>query len=283
MSFPADGDAGFLMTDDLVITFDQPMDEESVKEAYSSEHVLLQNVTFSFSEDKTILTIDPADDLLFGEGEKLEEVQKVAYSFVLGTGAKSAAGVAIEEAWEVEFTTARGIVQVLSGQNELAGSVRSTGDSFPTIWVGDSAFELEDESDSHYVGVVSFDMDELPADVVAFESATISMTQALNAGTPYLSLGTEFLPAAIFAFDVDYGSEKTWSSVSAGLGVALGSLSTALDEVVSLDVTDALNVDYQGGAFSQFAFRFTVTTDEDDAPDNVELSNPELTVLYFVP
>lgn len=285
-SFPADGGEGFLMTDSLVITFDQPMDQKSVEEAYSSEDVLLQSVDFSWNEEGTVLTINPVEDLSFDSGEDLDALGHFSYSFAIGIEAKSAEGLELETPLEVEFKTARGLIQVMSGKNKLTGSVRSThptDDTYSNIWVGDSAFEEEDGTDGHYYGVVSFDMDELPTNVVAFDSATLKIEQALNVGTPYASLQTEEIPARIWAIDVNYGTERTFQSVTQGLGNQIAVLSTELDASVSLDVTDSVAVDYEGGAFSQFAFRFQVRTDEDDAPDNVEFSEPELEVLFFVP
>ena len=98
---PADGAMGVAIDTNITVTFDQAMDTASVESAFSIAPAVAGSKTWS--PDGTSLTFNPAVDL--------EYLQ--TYTVSIGTGAMSAAGVALTNAVTGGFTT---IEQPKAGQ-----------------------------------------------------------------------------------------------------------------------------------------------------------------------
>ena len=284
-SFPADGQAGVLWNAVIEIEFDAPMDSMSVEDAYSSETLPREFTTFEWNEDETILRIIPHEDLKIATGSDPEDVVAFEYDYAIGTSARSAAGEQLDEQLFAQFTTVRGIATTLSGKGDLTGCVKSSNESFKTIWVGDSGQNVseDDDTNAHYLAVVSFSLEDLGDDVVAFDKVELRLDQAVNAGAPYFQLKTPLNKSeGLELYDIEY-SERTWSEVSEAELSKLGLLSSSAIPALSFDVSENVVADYDAQRLSQFVMRFTKTTNGNDKPDNMELSEPELNVLYYLP
>jgi hypothetical protein len=267
---PADGEAGVHPDSSLVIEFDAAMDIESVEAAFSSEK--LTNVEFEWNDDDTILTVHIVGGMDLAEGDNLD-IEAIAYGFTIGTEARTAEGVALEEELSVAFTTFRRILFVLDDVPLYSGTVRPDSFESLTMWVGDTAVG----DGSQYVGVVTFDLSELP-EVIGFGSATLAFTQAVTHGDPYGLLGGQ-----MDLYDT-YFETMVWEQVADDLTVPLGVLSDE-DAIaqVSFNVKEAVSADYEQGIPAQFAMAFPIALADNDQHDIATLYSPTLELFIYTP
>jgi hypothetical protein len=80
---PANGAVGVQKDTNIVVTFSQPMNTLETQAAYSSASPELDaaNVTFNWSADQTVLTINPNGDLAYSTGSHPILVSPIQYGF----------------------------------------------------------------------------------------------------------------------------------------------------------------------------------------------------------
>jgi Bacterial Ig-like domain len=163
-------DAGNIRKDtNIVVTFDQPMDKAATQAAYQSADIPSGAATFSWSDDATIMTVNPVNDLEYAKsGNLFNKVEPKIYSFSVTNTAKSASNLPLSELFSSNFKTARLLNMRLEiGSPQAWGDVHSNGKIFrgqSTIAVGD------DEDGSGIRGFLTFD---LPSGQLNFESKDI--------------------------------------------------------------------------------------------------------------
>lgn len=91
---PTGGATGVAQTDDIVVSFSEPMNESVTEAAFSASPDM--NCDFSWNGSSTQLTCDPQTNLSPG----------TSYTVTIATGAASAEGETLEAAHDFSFTTA---------------------------------------------------------------------------------------------------------------------------------------------------------------------------------
>jgi hypothetical protein len=279
-SWPADGDAGFLFNDSFVIEFSVPMDKESVEASYVSKDLPAGAVEFSWNEDGTKLTITPDEKLDYNIGVVPEDIENVFYYFGISTNAKSVDGESLTEGHDVTFATARRMVEYLEPVSALSGGVRTEGYVTDDIVAGDSGkTDDEDEvTDWWYIGMISFDLDELPGEVVLVNWAQLGASQAVINGTPFADLGGQ-----VYLYDVSF-TERDFDALLPQLSSPILMLSdSGADESILVNVGDQVVADFEAGrSLSQFALTFANETDDEGLADSTKYSEVDLKVNYFI-
>lgn len=279
--FPANGARGVAPDVELVFTFSASMDTSSVEAAYVSGDLPAQQVSFTWSEGDTVLRVRPRGLLQVNSGSDPATVTPANYALDLTARAKDKAGRALV-AKHVNFTVVRSITEELGAvQNrDLTGNWRTDGSygsnycerADTTICMGDGV--------STYKGFVTFQLDELPADVVSISSAALSSTIQQIFGDPFAVLG------ALKVEHVAFGNIGA-DAFSAPALAAPRNLSTsaAAAESVSADVVAEVRADWGTRARSQFRLFFDAATNSDAVADQVvcDWSSAHLTLTYLAP
>lgn len=275
-TLPAEDATGVLPSTAIRIEFSERMDPDSVLEAYRSIDLPPDSVTFEWNKAGTILTLVPNAELDVATGSDPATTEAITYTITLGTGAQSAAGVSLADSLALHFSTARRFEQSIAAVPKMTGAVLSNLTTLGIVGAGDSNIPTE-VGYAYYVGAVTFDLDELPTDVIAFSEVRLNATHAISNGAPYSDLGG---PLGIY--DVEY-EVLTFSEVALYLGEPFATRSNAAAEVLSATVTDQVTADYDAERFAQFAFRFPDNGDDDGEYDTLALLEPTLALQYYVP
>ncbi len=282
---PENGARGVANDVSIVLTFDVPMDREQTQAAYQSEGVPSREVTFSWNDEGTQLTITPIAPLEYPEGSDPAAVQARQINFFLSTVAVDLEGQHLSAPAEFSFVLLRQINVTLPAQRDrdLTGSWRSNdtygqGDcsrNQDTICVGDTG-----NSGDQYKGFMSFDVSALPGDMARLAAARLSFQITERAGNPFGGLGPLFLDHA--AFEV-IGSEAFQADPLASLGEI--ATSGAAGTVVEVDVAEALAQDIGARGLSQFRLAFEQTTDDDNNADTLisVWDTQSIDVSYLIP
>ena len=105
---PSNGARGVAKDVSIVVAFSEPMDQQKTEAAYESTALPATAVTFSWSADKTQLTIDPTNDLSYASGSATT-LEPTKYSFAINTSAADLAGNPLQQPQTFEFATSRSI------------------------------------------------------------------------------------------------------------------------------------------------------------------------------
>jgi hypothetical protein len=277
---PADA-RGVLPDAPIELSFSEAMDTAATELAYGSSDIPRAGVTFTWTQQNTVLVIRPGTALSHASGSDPATAHHLTLS-----GARDAAGNALAP-FELTFHTARDVTQSFESvkDRDLTGNWRSNGSygiEFcekvdTTVCVGDSL----DTDEPAYRGFISFDLGALPADRVAIESAELSLTVSLLAGTPFTGLGSLQLEPLHFqtigeeAFGQSGDAEPTELAATALQGQVLRS-----DVTASVQAADA-------DEYCQFRLRFERDTDplETVTVDLItsDWTTQRLAVTYWVP
>jgi hypothetical protein len=285
---PADGERGVAADTVFVVRFNEPMDRLATEDAYesSSAGVTPVNVSFSWNDEGTELTITPNAPLAYAEGADAAVVAAREYGFSLATTARDEAGNPLMSDIQVEFATLRRIKQVLeaSAPPLSGGYVQKNDGDGPrtTMAVGC----LEDNE--VFRAFVSFQLEQLPADIAVFEEASLKLFQqaVTSTPTPFAVLGDLQVFSMVYE-STNAAAFDAMDSPTATLVGVLGANPAA--GYKTIDITDILIDDYRTRERSQFGIRFKMVLNGSQAHDVVHLADtstetpPVLEARYLVP
>jgi PKD repeat protein len=289
VAFGVDEDAN------IVITFNEPMNQLATSAAYAStaSSIAPENVALSFDASGKVLTINPNVNLKYSNGVGTDG----QFTFTLADTATDLAGNKLASAQFV-FRTFRKVfkrldsVSNLDGEVSSSGGVRKTGDDMD---VGDTS------SNGETRGFLSFDLSELPETLTSRDvlSVNLSIRQTTLQGAPYTNL------VSLVVDHVNFGSVLEANDFGT---IALSSRTPFSNDIINQDknsddfgmqefMLSALKDDLEQrsgrGNRSQFRLRFQNTTDNDSVEDSAQFltleggaddsNEPELSVAYLEP
>ncbi len=285
---PGNGAIGVSKDVKIKLKFSETMNRTSTELAYQSAD--MPSVQFNWSENDTLLEIDPAGDLNYSPSGK-------EYSFNLGAAATDLAGNALSPIAST-FKTFKELSATLKSDAARDGWVRSDSEfdsAGNLLRIGDSALV----DNAQYKSYLSFDLSGLEATGLTtsdlMTSAKLRLFQGnVPDGLPYtnLALGAKKL----IATHVSYGSVLNGSDFNTSV---LGEFSTTIDDG-DLEWKEYLNGlsfvqnDWDNretrGKRSQYMLYFPKATDGDGSADiayfnagNNASNQPELRITYLVP
>lgn len=280
---PDDGDNGVRADTNLVIEFDEPMDQDATQAAYQSAEIPAALVVFSWDAEGTTLTIDPNDDLAYAQGVTPAAVVALAYQFSLTSTATDLAGNTLANPAMVTFTTLRQLTPSFPAVDAMTGDMAFNGTSLGIeVCVGDQYFMAGTNGWVH--GGITFDLSTLPGDIFEFQAATLQGDQVALNGAPYSALGNLRAEHVVFAALTDLWNAELLEDI--------GEFSTSPTlDTRTMDVLTQVEADYANGAVqndrSQYRLAFEQLTDNDGAADYACFSKaPESLVLaldYLIP
>jgi hypothetical protein len=144
-----------------------------------------------------------------------------------------------------------------------------------TICIGDSS-----NSNSIYRGFLTFDLSSLPAETQGVSAAELSMTIDSIRGAPFAALGT------LVAERVSFSTINLDALEAAALGPAINvSSSATVNSTLNADVLSLVEDDVLARGRSQLRFRFSITTNSDNAGDLIEVlwKTTALEVTVLIP
>jgi hypothetical protein len=297
---PANNGTGVLATDNIVITFSEPMNKLVTQNAYQSARNLIRptQVQFSFNTDGTVLTINPNTNLTIASGSDPATVVASAFDFQITNLATDLAGNPLTTS-SFTFTTQRRITTNFAPNASISGMVRTDAAIFVNngclagalLCVGDSG----NAANAQYKGFISFDLSSLPTTITTFELANLNAFQTGSykdgvAGDAYIDMG-----GSLNLEHIDYGATLDATDFNLAALSSIGVLSTtaALENKVLSVLTNVQN-DYANrvarGNRSQYRLSFPTVSDFDSKVDAIELArgdnptNPTfLQIRYFLP
>jgi hypothetical protein len=278
---PANGARGVAADTALVFTFSAPMNTSSVEAAYVSSELPAAQVSFTWSAGNTVLSVRPNSPLQVATGSDPATVVATSYAVDFTSQARDQAGNALV-AEHVGFTVVRSITQQLDAvqDRDLTGNWRDDstyGLNFcervdTTICAGDGA--------ATYKAFVTFDLGDVPADLVSISSAELSTTLDQLFGTPFSALGPLQLEHTEFGIigDAAYAAPGLSAPRSMATGAVAG-------DTLLADVLADVQADWGLRARSQFRLLFASPTNSDAVADQVvcSWSSLHLTLSYLAP
>lgn len=280
---PGDGDNGVRADTNLVVEFDEPMDQDATQAAYQSPEIPAASVVFSWDAEGTTLTIDPNDDLEYAQGVTPAAVVALAYQFSLTSTATDLAGNALANPAMVTFTTLRQLTPSFPAVDAMTGDMAFNGTTLGIeVCVGDQYFMAGTNGWVH--GGITFDLSTLPGDIFEFQAATLQGDQVALNGAPYSALGNLRAEHVVFAALTDLWNAELLEDI--------GEFSTSPTlDTRTMDVLTQVEADYANGAVqndrSQYRLAFEQLTDNDGAADYACFSKaPETLFLaldYLIP
>jgi len=273
---PADKATGVAAGDKIIITFSEPMDNGKVQMAYGSEQLLIDETSWSWNEDLTVLTISPDVGLEYtdGVGNWPYEVLPKTYKISIGAGSTDLAGNALASDFEFSFATKKRLHTAFSLDPALTrvrmgvSLLTDTND----IWIGDDASKMR------YVSFLTFDTAQMP-DGAVIEHAEISARQLAVSGYPYGQLGPVQTHHVSFA---DLGNLGNLQAISLP-----GMYSDDAAQDKTIDVTSQVADDYANrvarGDHSQYRLQMDTATNNDSTIDRAafSLATFNLAVTYI--
>jgi Bacterial Ig-like domain len=293
---PANNGTGVLATDNIVITFSEPMNKSVTQSAYQAATTRIRpiEVQFTWNDAGTVLTVDPNVSLLIAAGADPATVTAVPYAFQITNLATDLAGNALTSA-SFSFTTQRRITQNLPGLASLSGAVRATDGVTACSGSRPCAGDSGSGGNLQWKGFISFDITGIPAGVQSFEFANLNLNQVSTfkdgvAGDPYGDLG-----GAVSLEHVNFDTMNLAAAFNPAALSTVGNISSnATLELKTLSVLAQVQNDYSNrvarGQRSQYRIVFPTVTDIDIKFDAAIFETPTaatnpstLTVRYLLP
>jgi hypothetical protein len=267
------------------------MNKIATKAAYESATSRIQptQVVTNWSSDGTELTINPNFDLIIAGGADPATVIATPYEYQITNVGTDLAGNALTSS-SFSFKTRRQITQNLPGIDGLSGDIREDKALSRDYYTGDSAAT----ANAQYKGFFSFDIFNIPDNVISFEFANLSIYQVKTfkdslVGDPYADLGG--------SVNLEHVNFLTWTDLAFSTPTirAIGPISNnSTIEYKTLSVLSAVQDDYAQRIVrknrTQFRTVFPTKSDFDLKLDDavfasvVAATNPSyLQVRYFVP
>jgi hypothetical protein len=276
---PADGEIGVHPATPIVVTFSEPMDKTATQAAYQSADLPMGDVTMAWNASGDELTITPNDPLAVAEGFSPNDVEALTYALMINTAAQDLAGNALEEDHEVEFSTARLILQGLPREPSLTGSVSAGGTiDNDFLVVGEDG----DQATAHFKGFLTFNVTSLPEGILEM-AAQVRVYQLGVIGDPYTLLGD------LIVHDVEFSTLNVAAFQAASLGEVDRLDSDAVEEKL-VDVSSFVWDDYQAERhWTQYRMEFETANSLDEDTDVALFAvdhddyPAQLLVLYLIP
>jgi hypothetical protein len=283
--FPPNGAVGVAEDEQIVITFDEPMDNVVTEAAFRSMQLPEEAVELYWRDNSRQLVIRPKDGLDYAHVTSPDGDAKT-YVFTLAGTATDVAGNPLGTDRTYTFTTLRHVTHSL-GVPRDAGRLAIEGEP-------DLRHRCSKEDSSLVVGdtvanqaikaLVSFQLGSLPEGIVAWGSVTLVMTLAVTRPSIYddsrlghLGVYDTMVPTDSFS----------WTS---GAETFVATVASDADHVnVSPDVREAVVADYDDrvarGELSQFVLKFVNLTDEDEDETQTQTlcTSVALELEYWVP
>jgi hypothetical protein len=274
---PADGDMGVLTDAYIIIRFSRAMNTASVQAAFSSDDFDLQETGVVWNAAADTLMISGSGILEYAEGGSPDEVTANEYSFALATTATDVDGNPLEEALAVTFATARHILAAPPLVEEHTGTVGSEG-----AYVSDAAIDVGDNDNmvDSYHGLITFDLTDVPGDIIEITQANISMRRAGVVGDPFGKLGQLYFEHVSFGdLTADAFSASHLRFIDANLPNEV-SYNVSAVEAVGNDLENRVARQNR----SQSRLRFSSINNGDDVADLLQIiaDSPSLDLRYLI-
>jgi len=269
---PGDGQAGVRFDAELVLTFDEPMDRESVQNATSIAGFDTSPLEFSWNGDSTQVTIVPERGYKYKSGTD-PNVEAYTYVLTVGTEAHDQAGNGLAAPFTSDFRTKRNITQTFNAQVATMGSFTNPAPSPCGSGARGSVGWMT--TDQRFVFAL-FSVWSLPEpDELTIISAKFAATQAAPIGDFYANQAGNVQLREVANIDIT-SSELDDSTVVADLGLFAFNTAPALEK----DVTSAFNADFKLD-FRSMMYRLSYGgTPPQDAMAQFECGSIRLIVAY---
>jgi hypothetical protein len=262
---PPNGATGVVFTSNIVITFSEKMDQVATQNAYQSATLPVDQVTFNWNAEGTVLTVDPKGDLLYARGPDVNTLTARSYDFSLAATAKDSAGNALET-FSSSFSTLRRVQPKIFANDSLTGIAYSNNifdgtNSLPRV--GDSLFGADNASivaRSYF----SFDLSSIPSSVkdVDLEFADLNIYKLSVSGNPY-AFGSINLDHVFYGATTDNSAGNVFNTPSLQNFGVFDDASKAVDSYHARDVISAVRDDLNNRAarnnLSQYRLAFPGT------------------------
>lgn len=190
---PANGDKGVKIDDPIVISFSEPMNTASVEGAYSSDSIPKDMISFVWSANNTVLTIDASEIMMYGDGGI--NGATFGYGFTIADTAEDAQGDNLAAPVTVSWDTARDItVTILGGtgiaENDEVGAATGTffGNTADLNKLG-QVQAGDGDNNEIYKAFVTMKLSPLPPAIVEVRSAVFKVEQNSADASAYTDLG----------------------------------------------------------------------------------------------
>jgi hypothetical protein len=291
---PADGASGVSGDVEILLRFSCAIDAGAFEAAYRSADLPAAQLSFSWDETHTAVTLKPKSTLPYAAGALAGgavpfPAKTYHYGFA-DLGCDTPGGPLTSQSFG--FSTLREVSAELSADALYTGNWTNGEDEGthnclrnakapykPSVCIGD------DTNNVRYVGFVSFDLSDISAGIVQFSSARL-LANATLYGSPG-ALGPSLLEHVSFAA---LGEAALEAPASANLGAFYVDTSLANGQSFGLneDITSAVAADYAkrsaSSSLSQFRLSFAKII-ADSSWDDIELATSDirLSTTYLVP
>ncbi len=275
---PPSGATGVFADQEVVITFSEPMDTASVESALDTS--TLGPVSVSWNGQGTVVTLEPDQALEYATGSSPIAVQALSFSISLDTSATDEAGLALEQALNTSFSTARRITTNIAHDPGYTGGVTSSG--VLQSGSGDDPIVGDHSDNTARRGFMGFAITSLPASILEIESAQLRADQWLVLGDPIPSLGASISLSHIAPEQLPGGTYA--STAVQNLGVWSNEDSESTENTKSADVTTNVRFDYDNGeTHTQYRLAFSTATNFNSTTDRVRYNDEVLEIQYLLP
>jgi hypothetical protein len=278
-SLPADGAVGVNANSNIQIQFSEPMDKDSVEQAYQSEDLPAGALSFSWNGDGTWLTITPTEMLEYASGNDPEATLAKAYALTIGSAATDVAGNPLGEDALLSFTTLRDIMASIPAHTDLSGYV-NLGNTVggPTISAGDTLANNANR------GLITFDLSSVPETYQVVLAQLVA--RQLQSASAFVDLSADANPAKLRLFRRTFATRAEAAAGIAGEGYGLFSNSAEAGTrtvTATGPVQDDLENRVELGNLNQFTFEFPKASDGKTDIDSVTFAEVSLELHYMTP
>jgi hypothetical protein len=222
---PANGATGVLANATVKLTFSEAMNTASVESALTVSNLLSGDLSLTWSNGNTVLTIAAKSGFLYASGTSTG-ISAKSYSVSVSAAAQDTAGNALSPSFTTSFKTLRRITQTVAAETSASYSTygHAMGSS-PSDCANDSdgLFRLGKWSNPSSGGAYYIYVMLNTASMVApttIESADFVATQEAEDGTFYASGGTVTLDKLVYQTIDD-------TILDAEVAVGIGTLATS--------------------------------------------------------
>lgn len=281
---PANNATGVAADTNVVVTFSEPMNRVKTQAAYTSTDIPSGFVAFSWNDAGTVLTINPANDLAYAEGNGAD-VRARAYALSFLDVAEDLAGNKLAPA-PLTFQTLRKLtlkmrrLSSLDGWADGGAAVLSADGT--NIWIGDTAADVATR------GFLGYDIAPLPGGLISIDRAEAFAYQMTVVGAPYATLGGSIAAEHVTFPTLDAAAFSSAALRTVGVFSADVTPGWKKADVTSAVREDFMRRDTRGGR-SQYRLSFATPTNSNGAVDRVELYDspdafePYLNVTIITP
>ena len=285
---PGNGETGVVADTQIIITFSEPMDQVSVENGVTLAASSAVDVSFSWDETGTVLTIVPTAGLVYETGDDLNDTVPLQYTVIVESSASDLAGNSLDALFVSGFKTLRRIVEVIPvtsaayynfyilAIDEDYISHCGSADDIPLDTVYSVGEQQYSPTSSTPVGGLANFETEIPEFASVVENAKLSASQQESLNDFYGTGGEVVLEQLVY---------QNLDATAASEGVVLHTLGTFCSTETpnpELDITETFAEDIANGD-RDFLFRIVGITDELSAAAQFQCDSFTLTVQYLVP